>query len=148
METMRSLAHERMRLFNYLMKTSWSEHTRGRILQIITFMPRNTPSEIQEAKAVEIMQLVENAETEEAALKAVEHLINNDATKMCRKLCDKIMESGWSRTAQNRLVHIIYSMPGNSTQADLEAKAEEVLALLENITTEEEALKATKHLIK
>lgn len=137
-----------MRLLSYLMKTSWSENTQDRILQIITFMPKNTPSEIQEAKAVEIMQLLENAETEEAALKAVEHLIENDATRMRRKLYDKIMESGWSRTAKNRLEHIISGMTWDSTQADLEAKAEEVLALLENVQTEEEAMEATKHLMK
>lgn len=148
MEPIRDLAHERMRLLNYLIETSWSENTRGRILQIITFMPKNTPSEIQEAKAIKVMQLLENVKTEEEALKAVEHLRNSDAAKMRRKLYDKIMESGWSRTAKNRLEHIISGMTWNSSQADLEAKAEEVLALLENVQTEEEALKATKHLMK
>lgn len=71
----RSVAEMRWELLNQLIETKWSESTQEKLLQIITNMPRSTPSCIQEAKAKEILRLINNCKTEEEALSAVSHLM-------------------------------------------------------------------------
>lgn len=71
----RNVAEMRWELLNQLIETKWSESTQEKLLQIITNMPRSTPSCIQEAKAKEILRLINNCKTEEEALSAVSHLM-------------------------------------------------------------------------